>query len=194
MPANSKYEVKITGMYNGDIWQNVLHYMLTEGGTSERTTDAGKVADVVESQFIPTLAAAQSNQSVFMTLRVVEVGVEDPIIVRRGLLTTGQVESDPLPASDAVLFQKSCNVGGRRNYGKLYLACVPEAWATGSIVDITQAELTALGIKLKDSIVLAGYTIRPIIWHRSDSTAEFVTNYGIRAQISRQNRRHIPVL
>lgn len=194
MPVDSKYEAKITGMYNGDIWQNVLHFMLTVGGTTERTTDAGKVADVIETQFIPTLELAQSNQSQTMSLRVQEVGVADPIIVKRGLSSGGQVESDPLPASDAVLFQKSCNVGGRRNYGKFYLACVPEVWATGSIVIVGQDELEALGAKLKDSSTAGGYTIRPIIWHRNDSTAEFVTNYGIRSQISRQNRRHIPVL
>lgn len=192
MAVNDNFEVKITSTYQGDVAMNVLHYQQT-AGAGGITEVLGKLIDVVISDVLDKLCDAQTNKVEYQSVRVQQVGVVAPMIDRRGIELGGQNETDPLPAQDAVLFVKRCNTGGRANVGKLYLTGVSDALVTGGLVSVGDDDLVAVAVQLKTNLVIEGITFAPIIWHRGPETAEFVTRCEIRPQISRQNRRHLPV-
>lgn len=192
MAINDNFEVKITSTFQGDVAMNVLHFQQT-AGSGGITEVLGKLIDAVVDDMLPLIRACQTTQVQFQSVRVQQVGVTNPMIERRGLVLTGIQSADSLPASDAVLFVKRCNTGGRQNVGKFYLVGLPDTIATGGLVDVTDEALVALAVGLKSNIVDDDLTFAPIIWHRASQSAEFITRCEVRPQISRQNRRHLPV-
>lgn len=194
MPLDTNYEVKITGIFQGRVFQNVLHFQQTAGAGGGRTVDAGRLAAAVSGQIIPLMVAACTPDTQFNTVRVTEVGIADPIVTKVAVNTPGEASGDALPGQDAILFVKRCNTGGRRNVGKFYLVGAADDNAQGGIVDTEFAPFVALAAILKGQITNTGNTYSAIIWHRATSSAEFVTICNTRAQVSRQKRRNIPVL
>lgn len=192
MAINDNFEVKITSVFQGDIMMNVLHYMQT-GGEDGITSIIGKLLDAVESDIVPVMADCQATTIVYQSIRVQQVGVNKPIIEKRAIDDVGEHEDNPLPAQDAVLFVKRANTGGRENVGKFYLGGVGETLSDGGKVVVGDANLIAMAVALKSNLTSGGITFAPIIWHRATQTAEFITKCDIRSQISRQNRRHLPV-
>lgn len=192
MSINDNFEVKITSVFQGDVIMNVLHYQQTVGGGGI-TEVIGSLVLAVAADLLPKMQACQNETVTYQTIRVQQVGVPNPIIQKDGLALQGLLEEDPLPGQDAVLFTKRCNTGGRANVGKFYLGGVPDAYASGGIVNTGQDDLEALAVQLKTNVSNGGRTFAPIIWHRRPQTAEFVTAVNIRRQISRQNRRHLPI-
>lgn len=192
MAIDDNFEVKIASTYQGDVMMNVLHYQQI-GGTGGITECIGSLMAGVKASIIETLILAQSNMVQYQTIRIQQVGVPKPNIQKDGIISVGELTEDPLPASDAILFVKRCNIGGRENVGKFYLGGCPDTYATGGLVTVTQDELEQIALALKTNIIHTGRTFAPIIWHRAAQTAQFITACNIRAQISRQNRRHLPI-
>lgn len=192
MAIDDNFEVKITSTFQGDVMMNVLHYQQI-GGVGGITECIGSLVLAVAADVIAKMALAQSDKVSYQTVRVQQVGVANPNIQKDALILGGDREEDPLPGQDAVLFVKRCNTGGRANVGKFYLGAVPDVWAVGGEVTVGQDELEAVALQLKTNISNGGRTFAPIIWHRQAQTAEFVTAVNIRKQISRQNRRHLPI-
>lgn len=193
MAVNDNFEVKITSTYQGDVMQNVLHYQQT-AGSGGITEVCGKLADAIRDTLLPIIRAAQTNKVDYQTIRVQQVGVPEPTIVKIGLVAAGLSADPPLPAQDAVLFVKRCNNGGRKNVGKFYLSGIPEDWADGGLVNVGTDELEAIAEQIKGNLTIESFTFAPGIWHRTEQSIEFITRCEIRPQISRQKRRHIPVL
>lgn len=192
MAINDNFEVKITSTFQGDVAMNVLHFQQT-AGSGGITEVLGKLIDAVVDDLLPKVRACQTNQVQYQSVRVQQVGVANPMIERRGLTVIGSQSADALPASDAVLFVKRCNTGGRQNVGKFYLVGVPDTIAVGGLVDVSDEQLVDLAVQLKANINDDDLTFAPIIWHRSSQSAEFITRCEVRPQMSRQNRRHLPV-
>lgn len=192
MAVNDNFEVKIASTFQGDVMINVLHYQQI-AGSGGITEVIGSLMAAVKADVVQVMIEAQANMVQYQTIRVQQVGAPKPLIQKDGVTYVGALTDDPLPASDAVLFVKRCNTGGRENVGKLYLSGCPDIYALGGLVVVGQDELEAVALALKSNIVNAGRTFAPIIWHRAAATAEFVTAVNIRAQISRQNRRKLPI-
>lgn len=192
MAINDNFEVKISATFQGDVCMNVLHYQQTAGGGGI-TEVIGSLMQAIKDEVINVLTPALSDMVQFQTIRVQQVGVPKPLIQKDGITSAGDLTTDPLPASDAILFVKRCNTGGRENVGKFYLSGCPDTYATGGLVVVGQDELELIAVMLKSNITNAARVFAPVIWHRTPQTAEFITSCSIRAQISRQNRRRLPI-
>lgn len=192
MPVNDNFEVKITATYGSDIMMTVLHYQQI-GGTGTITDSLGSLILAVQNQVIPALASIQVLGVRYKSIRVQQVGVANPIIFRKGLNYGGLVDDDGLPPGDAALFVKRANVGGRKNVGKIYVGGTPEGLQNQGTFDVTDASVVAAGATLLGTIEEDDRVFRPIIWHRADSTPEYVVFLEPRTQMSHQKRRHLPV-
>lgn len=194
MPVNTNYELKLTGTMQGDSFQNVLHYQCTATAGGGRTVDVGRLVDGFIADVLPKFVAVACGEVEFLSIRVTEVGVVDPIVQRKPISTPGSADGSPFPPGVAVLITKRCNTGGRRNVGKTYVIGCKEDVAVGGIVITADVDLAALAVSLKTNVEHEGNTYAPIIWHRSTSSAEFITIADVRAQTSHQDRRKVPVL
>jgi len=190
MAVNDNFQVVVTGTIGTDIWKNVSYWQCTAGGTGGQTVLTGSLREAIKAHFLPKIAAVQTNTVSMFALRCQQVGVTEPFVDTAGLNVFGLTEGDPLPSSDAVLFVKRANNGGRKNVGKAFIPGVDETLVNGNVVTVTDPTIVALAVAFKTNIVNVGDTFTPCIWHRGTATADFVTVCQTRTTIARQNRRH----
>lgn len=189
---------RLIGSYQGQIVENVLHYLSTNVGL-----DPDAVQGSLESYWRLTgLPAIAANQSFEYTWTGIETQLWRPDI---GFSTrhanesiAGASEMDGLPSETAFIVKKLSGLIGRANRGRVYISGLPYnafdqavgTWGAGTIT-----AMGAAGAVFKTTVVetVSGSNMTPCVINKAFTHFAFIVTVGTNPAPRSQRRRQIGV-
>lgn len=193
---NDVYLARMICACGDQVSVNVRHYFVTQtqgnGGTDE------EIAAALSAIMAPAYPPLMSSAAQYMGLEVQKIhplppSNPVPSVVGAG---PGIDATEPLPRQSSGLITLTTAFAGRAYRGRLYVPFPSEGFNEAPIgrptVDYS-IKLVTLAERLILPISTAGpvdnNTLVPVLWHRSDRSVTFITNYIARSVWATQRRR-----
>jgi len=195
----SVYQLVTTFAGAGQIWQNVMHFRLSEAGSGTTLAYSQALGDSFESDILPDFLTCLSGETTLRSLKVKKIsGLGGPTSIR--LYAAGaQVGARGTPignTSECLVATFSAYLNLKNVTGKLFMAGL----ADGDIVDNSFATallgaVQAFQITLTNSLTLAGAlgTAQFTIYNQATGTDAIPSGSSIAPRIGTQKRRLLPV-
>lgn len=155
MAVGDVYEVVVCGDVKGEHVQNV--FRLKE--TVEETDDvpAENLALGIQTAWIPDWKALLSEDFAFNCIYVRRIAPAPGIAFTVLLTDVGEVVSDAIPSTSALLISWYTNLATKRGRGRNYFAGLPENAQEGGLLAATElAAWQALGVLIRGSVPAGG--------------------------------------
>lgn len=195
MAIGDVFRVAISQRLHGQLIVNTLFYRCSVSDGTD-SNDATKLLASINAAIIPAFKACQSAELAHEFVVVQKIW---PAPVQMAVFDSvgagaGSVAGSSLPTSVAVVLTKTTAFAGPKYRGRTYLAGIPSSYESDSKLNTANAAaFHNLGDLINDSLVNAGDTFTPILWHRASSTYTVLTNYVLRLSLRNQRRRQIGV-
>jgi len=155
MALNDVLQATVEMRVAGEYCANVLHYREAVGSTDD--VPAKSLAEAIVATIIPDWAALISEQVIFACCYVRRIRPTPGITYTALLTTPGEVVSEAIPSSSALVVSLASEVATKRGRGRIYFAGLPESsQAGGSLEGTVVAGWEALAALLIDPLVATG--------------------------------------
>jgi len=193
------YQLVPTFSGAGQIWQNVMHFKLSEAGSGTTLAYSQALGDSFESDILPDMLNCLSGEATLKSLKVKKIsGLGGPTSIR--LYAAGaQVGARGTPignTAECIVATFSAYLNLKNVTGKIYLAGL----ADGDIIDNSFATdllgaVQAFQITLTNTLTLAGAlgSADFTIYNAATGTDAIPSGSSIAPRIGTQKRRLLPV-
>lgn len=143
-------QLVITGEMHGSVTNNVFHFRHSTFDNNGLDSLIASVLSVVRNNFLPLISDQWQLRSV--SAKFIEPQLSDERVVLGLATDKGALNTDALPAFNAVLMQMRSGLGGRMNRGRKYFPGLPEAHTSQGLIGDTQyANWQALAAALQSN-------------------------------------------
>lgn len=190
-------QITTRGMLNGQLILNTFHYR-NDVAVADGSNDLISLLEEFNGDVQSNLADATSSDMDFLGTMAQFIW---PIryvaeIDSNNVTTPGQVVSDPVPNTVAVVIRRRSFLANKSARGRIYVAGIPNTFQTASQVNgVGQPVLALLANKLDNvQTTTAGTKYRPVIFDRQQpENSEEVSSTALDEILRSQRRREIGV-
>lgn len=161
-------EFTLEGSVEQQPWALVRHYLV------QQVADPQALIDMIITQWVNTIVPAWAAVATdlwvceCLTISRVAPGPRNPYYSQFVPAVTGDITTDGLPPTNAVVVRFTSDEPGRSQQGRCYLSGVPEASTNGGVLLASvKTDWDAVGDAIRSELNDSGNTVAPCIFSRT---------------------------
>lgn len=169
MAVGEVFEVKVSGHYQGQLWNNVLHFRQKEYGVGTEEDFITRFKSVIYGEWLALMVDEATMDQIYV--RQITPELKDPVI-DSFVNAVGAVTDDGLPSFVSAIVTQRTGIANRRKRGRIYIPAVPLSFQTDGQLNSTglaayQTFADNLMVNYNDNTASAKFDVG--VWSRAQA-------------------------
>lgn len=192
MAVGDILQVTFKGFLHGQTILNTLHWYEEASGVGN---PGNTLASNMDTRWTANIVTRLSNEFTHDETQAQRIFPRPPLVPSiAGPITPipGGIAFNSLPTQNSAIITKRSPFAGVKYRGRMFLAGIPVNEELDSqLTTVYQDSLLTGATALLQNLTVAGFTWRPVIFHRATNTIDPITSFVVQRIIRAQRRRQV---